>query len=306
MRDCSRTLRAAKGCRRLVQEPGGFFAIGKWHSDEIVHECAKQRFLSGTFAQSATIACPSLAHAATIDPRSGNTVRSLPRICRAEWALHKRERTDVWRGQPLPRQQSRLGWRARKSPTAQSTPRRNPGTWGSEHGGRDQPRPSVAAGRTARACRVPSIRSPKRSAGQPQIPAPREAPPTIANVLCPSCPLGNRATVAAARTTMRRTLHLLPVTLPRLDIDAREQPSKDFIMQDFIMHMLKRTRLKAVATRKTRTRKPRGHHLSCPNNAQSHGGGVRKLAVGFNTEFSGVSVLEREDAQITLQRRQGD
>src|SRR5579864_5541027 len=45
-------------------------------------------------------------------------------------------------------------------------------------------------------------------------------------MLCPSCPLGNRATVAAARTTVRRTLHLLPVTLPRLDIDAREQPSK--------------------------------------------------------------------------------
>ena len=27
---------------------------------------------------------------------------------------------------------------------------------------------------------------------------------------------------------------------------------------------------------------------------------LRQFAVGFNTEFSGVAVLEREDAQITL------
>ena len=153
---------------------------------------------------------PSLAAAAAIDPRSGNMLRSLPRISRAELALHKRPQTDERRGQPLPPQQSPLGWRVRTQPTARSSPRRSPHTSGFAGSGRSPPLPIAAAERSGPVCRVPSSRSPRCSAGRQQIPVPTEAQPAIANALCPPFPRGSRATAAAARTTSRRTPRLLP------------------------------------------------------------------------------------------------
>src|SRR5208283_1859618 len=172
----------------------------------------------------AIAAGPSLAAAAAIDPRSGNMLRSLPRISRAELALHKRPQTDERRGQPLPPQQSPLGRRLRTQPIARSSPRRSPRTSGSAGNGRNPPLPIAAAEPSGPVCRVPSTRSPRCSAGRQQIPTLTEAPPAIANALCPPFPRGNRATAAAARTTSRRTPRLLPAKLAPLAIAPRARP----------------------------------------------------------------------------------
>lgn len=80
---------------------GGFLATSKWHSDETAHECAKQRFRSGTFAQSAIIAArPSLARAATIDLSFGNTVRSRPEFAAQSGLLIKDNEQMYGEGDP--------------------------------------------------------------------------------------------------------------------------------------------------------------------------------------------------------------
>ena len=172
----------------------------------------------------AIAAGPSLAPAATIDSRSGNTLHSLPRIFRAELALHKRPQTNERRGQPLLRQQSPLGWRVRTQPIARSSPRRSPHTSDSAGSGRNPPLPIAAAEPSGPVCRVPSTRSPRPSAGQPQIPGPTEVQPAIANAPCPPFPRGIQATAAAARTTRRGTPRLPPARLSPLAIEPRAQP----------------------------------------------------------------------------------
>jgi hypothetical protein len=111
----------------------------------------------------AIVACPNRAHAATIGVRSGNTLRSPPRIYCAELALRKRPRTDVWRRQRLTQQLSLRSWRVRIQPTTQPSPLRTPRTWDSERSGRNPPPRVVSGERPGQVCRVPSTRSPRRS-----------------------------------------------------------------------------------------------------------------------------------------------
>src|SRR6516225_1515813 len=193
--------------------------------------CSVQRRAKNVFIRPVSlnpVTCPNLADVASTDSRSGNTPRSQLRIWRAELALHKRVRTGVCRGQQRPRQQSRLGWRARKLSTVRSTLLRSPCTWGSARSGRSPPLPIAAAERSERACRVPSDRSPRRSAGQRRILAPREAQPAIANWQCPRFQRGTPATAAGARTISRRTLHPLPATQSRLANHLCELPLDRF------------------------------------------------------------------------------
>src|ERR1700691_830778 len=166
-------------------------------------------------------ACPTRAHVATSEERSGNTLRSLPRIFCAASALRKRPRTDARRGRPLRRQRSIPGRRVRKSQTARSNRLQSPRTWGSARSGRNRPPLIAVVERPGQACRVLSIQSPKCSAPQRRIRALTEPLPAIANVPRQPFPLRNRAIAAAARTTKPRRPHLLPARRPPSAIGSR-------------------------------------------------------------------------------------
>ncbi len=154
------------------------------------------------------------APAATSDERFGSIEHSSRQTFCARLSPHRTQQTGVLQGRPPPRLRPPLHWRVRRQSKARSIPPRSQRTLGFSRSDRTPPRPVAGAELLVPVYRVPSTRSPKRSAWRLRIRAPTALPRAIATATSLPCPRESRAIPAATRTTARKILRP-PTTTPQ-------------------------------------------------------------------------------------------
>ncbi len=183
---------------------------------------------------------PILAGAAAIDSRSGNRVRNPRRTSGLASAPHTPQQRCVLPQRRQSRLRLRISWPVRIQPTIRSSLSQSPGTWDCARSGtRPQP-PAASAEQPEPAFRVRSIQNPTRSAKQPRIPKPMEAPQSTATVPHLRPPHGNPATAEAARTRVRRRRRLPREPRPQLASDVPAMPPGFFrnVRLPWVLHLL--------------------------------------------------------------------